>query len=167
MPAATSTREAIKRWEAANPDTPIAEAKWANLYCQLPPMDKMGEELNQFESCEKMSLSTNAIERMTALPKLKNLKILSLSRNNIKRIMALDEVGQSLEELWLSYNQIDKIDGLGNCVKLHTFFLGNNRVGSWDELNKVAMLPEIKSVLFIGNPIWHSLGKDDKDQFIP
>ena len=33
MPAATSTREAIKRWEAANPDTPIAEAKWANLVC--------------------------------------------------------------------------------------------------------------------------------------
>ena len=130
-------------------------------------MDKMGEELNQFESAEKMSLSTNAIERMTALPKLKNLKILSLARNNIKRIMALDEVGQSLMELWLSYNQIDKIDGLQNCVKLKIFYLSNNRVRSWDELNKVAMLPEIKNVLFIGNPIWHALGKDDKDQFIP
>ena len=167
MPAATSTREAIKKWEANNPDKPVAEAEHVALYCQLPPMDKMGEELNQFESCIKMSLSTNAIERMTALPKLKNIKILSLARNNIKRIMALDEIGQSLEELWLSYNQIDKIDGLQNCVKLTTFFLGNNRVRSWDELNKVAMLPEIKNVLFQGNIIWSSLGKDDKDNFIP
>jgi hypothetical protein len=30
---------------------------------------------------------------MIALPKLKNLRILSLARNNIKRIMALEDVG--------------------------------------------------------------------------
>jgi hypothetical protein len=30
---------------------------------------------------------------MIALPKLKNLRILSLGRNNIKRIMALEDVG--------------------------------------------------------------------------
>ena len=153
MAKATSTREAIKRWEANNPDTPIGEAQTVQLYCQLPPMDKMGEELNQFESCVKLSLSTNAIERMTALPKLKNIKILSLSRNNIKRIMALDEIGATLEELWLSYNQIDKIDGLQNCQKLRDFFLGNNRVKSWDELNKLAMLPEVKNLVLTGNII--------------
>ena len=46
MSKATSTREAIKKWEALNPDTPIGEATYVALYCQLPPMDKMGEELN-------------------------------------------------------------------------------------------------------------------------
>jgi hypothetical protein len=30
---------------------------------------------------------------MISLPKLKNLRILSLGRNNIKRIMALEDVG--------------------------------------------------------------------------
>ena len=129
-------------------------------------MDKMGEELNQFESCTKLSLSTNAIERMTALPKLKNIKILSLARNNIKRIMALDEIGQTLEELWLSYNQIDKIDGLQNCQKLKDFFLGNNRVKTWDELNKLAMLPEVKNLVLTGNPIQMAL-KEDMDAWIP
>ena len=74
---------------------------------------------------------------MIALPKLKNLRILSLGRNNIKRIMALEDVGQTLEELWLSYNQIEKLDGLQPCIKLHTLFISNNRIKSWDEVGKV------------------------------
>ena len=57
----------------------------------------MDDSLNQLEACEQLSLSTNQIERMINLPKLKNLKILSLGRNNIKRIVGLDEIGQSLE----------------------------------------------------------------------
>ena len=117
-------------------------------------MDKMGDELQLFENCQKLSLSTNAIERMTALPKLRSLKILSLGRNNIKRISGLDEVGQTLEELWLSYNLIEKLDGLQPCVKLHTFFASNNKVKQWDEISKLGQLPEIKFVLFIGNPIY-------------
>ena len=64
----------------------------------------MDDALNTLENCSKLSLSTNAIERMIALPKLKNLKVLSLARNNIKKITGLDEVGAFLEELWLSYN---------------------------------------------------------------
>lgn len=75
---------------------------------------------------------------MIALPKLKNLKILSLSRNNIKRIMALEDVGGTLEELWLSYNAIEKLDGLQPCVKLHTLFIGNNKIKSWDEVSKLS-----------------------------
>ena len=75
---------------------------------------------------------------MIALPKLKNLKILSLARNNIKRIMALEDVGSTLEELWLSYNQIEKLDGLQPCIKLHTLFISNNKIKSWDEVGKVS-----------------------------
>lgn len=109
--ASTSCKEAIRRWEAATGLTP-AEATEVKLICQVPPMDKMDESLNQFENASRLSLSTNAIERMIALPKLKQLKILSLGRNNIKRIMALEEIGLTLEELWLSYNSIEKLDGL-------------------------------------------------------
>ena len=54
-------------------------------------MDKMDDSLNQFESCQKLSLSTNAIERIVNL-KLKNLRILSIGRNNIKRVAGLEDV---------------------------------------------------------------------------
>ena len=107
----TSCKEAIKKWEAENEQS-AAEAKTVKLYCQIPPIEKMDDSLNSLEACELLSLSTNAIEKMINLSKLKNLKILSLARNQIKRIMGLDEVGQTLEQLWLSYNVIEKVDGI-------------------------------------------------------
>jgi len=63
----------------------------------------MDDSLNQLENCQKLSLSTNCIERMNSPPKAEEPRS-SLGRNNIKRIMALEDVGQTLEELWLSYN---------------------------------------------------------------
>lgn len=88
----TSCKDAIKNFEARTGQN-AAEATEVKLICQIPSIDKMDDSLNQLEACVKLSLSTNAIERMIALPKLKNLKILSLGRNNIKRIMALEDVG--------------------------------------------------------------------------
>ena len=76
----------------------------------------MGESLQSLENCEKISLSTNQIEKIENLPKTNKLKILSLARNHIKRIMGLEDVGSSLEQLWLSYNMIEKLDGLDSCV---------------------------------------------------
>ena len=40
-------------------------------------------------------------------------------------------------------------------------FISNNRIRSWDEVGKVAQLPEIKNVNFIGNPIY---GPADRDR---
>ena len=69
------------------------EATEVKLIALRPPIDRMDENLNQFENCVKLSLSSNQIERFVALPKLRQLKILSLGRNNIKRIISLEEVG--------------------------------------------------------------------------
>ena len=98
----TSCKEAIKKWEAATGQNP-AEATEVKLICMIPALDKMEEALSVFEKVEKLSLSTNNIERIQFL-KFKNLRILSLGRNNIKRIQGLEEVSATLEELWLSYN---------------------------------------------------------------
>ena len=98
---------------------------------------------------------------MISLPKLKNLRILSLARNNIKKIMGLEDLGQSLEELWLSYNQVERLDGLQPCGKLHTLYISNNKIKSWDEVNKLSQLPEIKTVLFVGNPIYGDRSREE------
>lgn len=68
--------------------------------------------LNSLVKCKKLSLSSNAIDKMINLPNLRNLEILSLGRNMIKKISGLEEVGNSLRELWISYNFIEKLDGL-------------------------------------------------------
>ena len=119
-----------------------------------------------------LSLSTNAIDKIQPLPGLKNLKILSLGRNNLKSISKLDDNASTLEELWASYNSIEKLDGLQYLRKLRvrlllTFFvshfqkphvahcwqvlyLGNNQLKSFDELIKLKDLPALAVHSFIG-----------------
>ena len=155
----TSCKEAIKRWEAATGENP-AEAIEVKLIAQVPPMEKIDESLSVFEKVEKLSLSTNAIERIQFL-KFKNLRILSLSRNNIGRISGLEEVSATLEELWLSYNAISKLEGLSSLAKLVTLYLGNNKIAKWEEVAKLAQLPELKNILLVGNPIYGDKSVDN------
>ena len=89
---------------------------------------------------------------------------MSLGRNAINRIIGLEEVGQTLEQLWLSYNLIEKLDSLQPCVKLHTLFLSNNKVAKWDEVAKLSQLPELKNVLLLGNPLY---GDKEKAEMKP
>merc|ERR1719335_425071 len=51
----------------------------------------MDSSLNNLTACKKLSLSTNSIDKMISLPGLKNLEILSLGRNQIKKIQGHEE----------------------------------------------------------------------------
>ena len=73
---------------------------------------------------------------MVPMAGLQSLKILTLSRNQIRQIKHLDTVAGSLEQLWLSYNQIERLDGLANLPKLHTLYVGNCRIRDWGEVAK-------------------------------
>ena len=92
----TSCKDAIKKWEEAN-GAVAAEAKEVKLFAQIPFIERMDDSLNSLENCEHLALSTNDIEKIIPLPKLKNLKILSLARNRIRKIQNLDEISGSLE----------------------------------------------------------------------
>lgn len=116
--------------------------------------------LGQLAECEQLSLSTNQIEKMVPLPGCKNLKILSLSRNNIKKIEKLDDICDTLEELWLSYNSIEKLSGLENATKLRVLYLSNNEIKSFDELERISHLTQLKDILLLGNPIQTQLSSD-------
>jgi dynein light chain 1 len=59
-----------------------------------------------------------------------SLKILSLARNQIKKIENLEGVADTLEELWMSYNLLEKLTNLERLPKLRVLFLSNNKV-SW------------------------------------
>ena len=89
------------------------------------------------ERCRQLSLSTNQIDRMFPLTGMRKLRILSLGRNLIKKIEKLDDVADTLEELWLSYNQITSLDGLQGLPRLSVLYLSNNSIRDWNELEKL------------------------------
>ncbi len=46
----------------------------------------------------------------------------------------------TLEELWVSYNQISTLDGLGACSNLTTLYISNNLIKAWNELDKLVRM---------------------------
>jgi hypothetical protein len=71
-----------------------------------------------------LALSTNNIEKISSLSGMDSLCILSLGRNLLKKIENVEAVADTLQELWLSYNQIEKLVGGGagqggGCWCLH------------------------------------------------
>ncbi|MBN3276682.1 DNAL1 protein, partial [Polyodon spathula] len=139
--------------QEANAGQKVGEAKAVKLYGQIPPIEKMDASLSTLVNCEKLSLSTNCIEKIANLNGLKNLRILSLGRNNIKNLNGLEAVGETLEELWISYNLIEKLKGIHVMKKLKVLYMSNNLVKDWGEFVKLADLPSLADLVFVGNPI--------------
>ncbi|NWV31314.1 DNAL1 protein, partial [Grantiella picta] len=130
-----------------------SEAKEVKLYGQIPPVEKMDAALSTLVNCEKLSLSTNCIDRIANLNNLKKLRILSLGRNNIKNFSGLEAVADTLEELWISYNLIEKMRGIRAMKKLKVLYMSNNLVKDWAEFARLAELPLLEELVFVGNPL--------------
>lgn len=175
---ATTIKEAIQRFEQGEynrraamltdaqkeelPKVVASEEARVLLIGMLPPIVKMDKEITTLKACEHLGLSTNAIEKIgPGLKDLKNLKTLSLSRNNIRKIEQLDIPG--LEQLWISYNKIDKLTGLDKLKNLKVLYMSNNLINSWSEIDRLGnQCPELVDVLFLNNPI-HSSAADPQE----
>mmetsp|Transcript_110439 Transcript_110439/g.276470 ORF Transcript_110439/g.276470 Transcript_110439/m.276470 type:complete len:187 (-) Transcript_110439:163-723(-) len=157
----TACQKAIQIWSEKNEGANPEEAEVVKLMCLSPPIEKMDSSLNTLVNVRHLSLSTNTIDKMIPLPALKNLEILSLGRNVIKKITGLEEVGATLRELWISYNSISVLDGLTPCTKLTTLFMSNNKINDWEELSKLQANSELTNILLVGNPIYDGLSKKE------
>ena len=127
-------------------------------------------------TCRKLSMSTNMIDKIYGLNGMKSLRILSAGRNYIKTISGLvrilrenyllsnklysfkqDCVADTLEELWLSYNLVEKLKGIGVLRRLRVFYLSNNLVKDWVEFNRLQEVTTLEELLFVGNPLCESM----------
>ncbi|AIN98734.1 dynein light chain, putative [Leishmania panamensis] len=182
MASATSIKEAIVRFEeseyrrrlagvpeAAQESVPrVVAAQEAKvlLIGMLPPIAKMDKEISTLKECVHLGLSTNAIEKIgPGLKELKNLKVLSLGRNSIRKLEQLDL--PQLEQLWASYNKIDKLTGLDKLKSLRVLYLSNNLINSWTEIDRLAnQCPELVDVLFLNNPICNSAASNQEYRYM-
>ena len=81
----TTCAKALQAW-AAKEETPLEDAKIVKIYAQIPPINKLDNSLNQLVNCERLALSTNAIDRLIPLPGLKSIWFNHTSiYNNLQR----------------------------------------------------------------------------------
>ena len=58
-----------------------------------------------------------------------------------------EAVGDTLEELWISYNQIEKLKGIGGMKKLKVLYMSNNAVKEMVEFQKLVRW----NMIFVGS----------------
>ncbi|CAB3242589.1 unnamed protein product [Arctia plantaginis] len=158
-PKAMTIKEAIKRWEEKSGQQ-AATATEVSLIFQWPPIEKMDNSLACLTNCEKLSLSTNMIEKVAGLNSLKKIRVLSLGRNYIKSFSGMECLGDTLEELWISYNLLEKLKGINVLKNLKVLYMSNNLVKEWSEFNKLQELPHLEDLLFVGNPLYDACELD-------
>jgi dynein light chain 1 len=61
-----------------------------------------------------------------------------------------ESLGDTLEELWISYNLIEKLKGIGVLKKLKVLYMSNNLVKDWTEFNKLQEMPNLEDLVFVG-----------------
>lgn len=64
-----------------------------------------------------------------------------------------ESVGDTLEELWISYNLIEKLKGINVLRKLRVLHISNNQIKEWGEFQRLQDMPCLEDLLFMGNPI--------------
>lgn len=92
-----------------------------------------------------------------------NLRILSLSRNQIKKIQGLDDVGATLQQLWLSYNNIDSLQGLGGCSALQVLYVAHNKIKDWNEVDRLKENKNLRTLVLLGNEIYTEKSASDAE----
>ncbi|XP_050528878.1 dynein axonemal light chain 1-like isoform X2 [Daktulosphaira vitifoliae] len=118
---ATTVKDAIKNWEEVNNES-ASEAIYVGLQFQWPPIEKMDNSLS----------------------------VLTKWRNYIKAFTGLEQLSDTLEELWISYNLIEKMKGILGMRKLKILYMSNNNVKEWAEVIKLADMESLQDFLFVG-----------------
>lgn len=100
------------------------------------------------------------------LPAAESLEILSLGRNQLKKIENVDAVAGTLKQLWISYNNFVTLAGIEKLQNLEVLYISNNKIHDVKEVERLQALPKLTDFLFQGNT-WHTRfladGNDEKE----
>ena len=73
------------------------EVRLCPISMMKPLITKMDNSLSTLKKCKQLRMSSNAIAKIEGLAGCDSLTILSLGRNNLKKIEGLNEVADTLE----------------------------------------------------------------------
>ncbi|XP_052268329.1 dynein axonemal light chain 1-like [Dreissena polymorpha] len=76
--------------------------------------------------------------------------------SNNSSLNGVEAVGDTLEEMWISYNNIEKLKGINVLKKLKVLYIRVTNVKDMSEFSKLVDLPNMKELGFVGNPLAES-----------
>ena len=84
----TACKDAIKMWETAEGKvaTDSEDVRLCPIALQQPLISKLDASLGTLKKCKHLRCSTNAIEKIQCLNGMDSLQILSLGRNQIRKL---------------------------------------------------------------------------------
>jgi len=157
----TSCKEAIKDIEVdGKVAAEMEEVRLCPIAMMKPLITKMDASLSGLKKCKQLRMSSNSIQKIEGLAGMDSLQILSLGRNAIKKIEGLNEVCDTLEQLWISYNAIGSFSGIEKLVNLTVLYASNNKIDKWPEVERLAALPKLRELNLVNNPIYNKTEAD-------
>ena len=151
----TSCKEAIKDIEVdGKVAAEMEEVRLCPISMMKPLIAKMDNSLSTLKKCKQLRMSSNAIAKIEGLAGCDSLTILSLGRNNLKKIEGLNEVSDTLEQLWLSYNGIGTLAGIEKLTNLQVLYFSNNKIDKWPEVERLQALPKLRELNMVNNPLY-------------
>lgn len=152
-----SANQALAEWVKQHPDQRLEEVEEISLQFQAPPIKNMSDRLAQLASCKKLSISTNNIEEIQFLPP--RIEILAIGRNLLKKLDKIDKAAATLQQLWMSYNNVKSFAPLVACKRLRVLYAAHNLIDKISEIDRLGQLPNLEDVVLIGNPLYIDLNK--------
>jgi len=154
----TSCKEAIKDIEVdGKVAAEMEEVRLCPIAMMKPLITKMDASLSALKKCKQLRLSSNSIQKIEGLAGMDSLQILSLGRNAIKKIEGLNEIADTLEQLWISYNMIASFAGIEKLMNLTVLYASNNKIDKWPEIERLQGLPKLREINLVNNPIYVKL----------
>mmetsp|Transcript_64824 Transcript_64824/g.174006 ORF Transcript_64824/g.174006 Transcript_64824/m.174006 type:complete len:157 (+) Transcript_64824:215-685(+) len=113
----------------------------------------MDATLSTLKACKHLALSSNNIEKITGLKGCERLEILSLGRNQIKKLDGVEDVAETLQELWISYNILGSLKGVEKLSKLRVLYCAQNLITKWADFEPLKECKALEELILVGNPL--------------
>ncbi|KAH0794003.1 dynein light chain [Histomonas meleagridis] len=152
-----TANQALQIWAQQHPDERLEEVEEVGLQAQNPPIKTMTERIAQLANCKKLLISTNNIEEIQFLPP--RIEILSIGRNMLKRLDKIEKAAATLQQLWMSYNNVKSFAPLVQCKRLRVLYAAHNNISQLSEIDRLGQLPNLEDIVLIGNPLYNDLNK--------
>ncbi|EAN89868.1 hypothetical protein C3747_60g97 [Trypanosoma cruzi] len=127
------------------------------------------EDFSMLHSLTRLNLMSNQIQRvqLDTFAGCFTVRFLNLSHNALEKVQFVMHLANNLESLDLEHNNIKSLHGFDILRELVYLRLANNGIESWEELETLSGLINLRHLTIAGNPILRRPASSSLTKSIP